>query len=186
MSYRMKWNLDETSTLNAKFHSIVLSAFNLMTHRELVIMPREFYPHKTHFISLFLNKLSCLCGNLINANETHIKLPLRLVLEVFVCFPYTNAIHTFTWPTHTCTHTLRSMWPALRHNSFEAASTDFLHKVLLVFLIFYKLLFLHVSFENHVVEWNSLLPLCRVGGSCMHHSMLPDLRHHARVVMLTI
>jgi hypothetical protein len=52
-----------------------------MTHRELIIVPREFHPHETHF-SLFLKMLlhhqKCLCDTLLNANETLIKLPLRL------------------------------------------------------------------------------------------------------------
>ena len=64
--------MDETSFLNVKFHSRVSSAFNFMTHKELVIMSREFY-----FTSLFLNTLSChrkcLCDNLFDANETHMK-----------------------------------------------------------------------------------------------------------------
>ena len=58
-----------------------------MTQRELVIVSREFYLDKTHFFSLFLNTLphhqKCICGNLFNANETHMKLTSRLALESF-------------------------------------------------------------------------------------------------------
>jgi hypothetical protein len=63
---------------------MVSYAFNFKTQRELVIVPREFHLDETHFFSLFLNTLSChqkyLCGNLFNANETNVKLPLRLAL----------------------------------------------------------------------------------------------------------
>jgi hypothetical protein len=49
-------------------------------------MAREFNLDETYFFSLFLNTLSyhpkCLCGNLFNANETHMKLPLRLALVI--------------------------------------------------------------------------------------------------------
>jgi hypothetical protein len=45
-------------------------------------VPREFHLDETHFISLFLNTTPChqKCqrGNLFNANETHMKLSLRL------------------------------------------------------------------------------------------------------------
>ena len=59
MSCEMKWNLDETSTLNGEFYFIVSYAFNSKTHRELVIVPREFYIDETHFFSLFLNTQPC-------------------------------------------------------------------------------------------------------------------------------
>jgi len=47
-----------------------------MTHRELVIMQREFYPHETHFFSLFLKrchiiKNAYIRGNLLSANEIY-------------------------------------------------------------------------------------------------------------------
>ena len=49
------------------------------------IVPREFHLDETHFFYLFLNTLPChqnsLCGNLFNANKTHMKLPLRLTLD---------------------------------------------------------------------------------------------------------
>jgi hypothetical protein len=48
----MKWNLDETPSFNGEFHSIVSLVFNFMTHRELVIVPGEFYLDETHFFSL--------------------------------------------------------------------------------------------------------------------------------------
>jgi hypothetical protein len=38
---------------------MVLWVFNSKTHRELVIVPREFHLDETYFISLFLNTLSC-------------------------------------------------------------------------------------------------------------------------------
>ena len=45
-----------------------------MTHCELVTVRGEFHPHKTHFISLFLNMVShhqkCLRSSLLNADET--------------------------------------------------------------------------------------------------------------------
>ena len=48
-----------------------------MTHRELVIVPSEFYPHETHFFSFFLEMLlrhrKCLRGSLLNTNETVIQ-----------------------------------------------------------------------------------------------------------------
>ena len=54
-----------------------------MTHKELVIVPREFHSHDTHFFSIFLNALSyhkkCLCDNLFNADETLMKFLLRRV-----------------------------------------------------------------------------------------------------------
>jgi hypothetical protein len=55
-----------------------------MTHRELVTVPKEFYPYETQFFSLFIKTLSChqkyICGSLLNTNETLVKLPLRLAL----------------------------------------------------------------------------------------------------------
>jgi hypothetical protein len=62
-----------------------------MTHRELVTVPREFNSHETQFFYLFIKTLSChqkcICGRLLNANETPVKLPLRLTLDTkfFVC-----------------------------------------------------------------------------------------------------
>ena len=48
-----------------------------MTHKELVIVSREFHLDESHFFSLFLNAMSChqkcLCDNLFDANETHMK-----------------------------------------------------------------------------------------------------------------
>jgi hypothetical protein len=48
--------VDKTPTLNEKFHTIhmVSKAFNIMTHRELAIIPREFHHHETIFFSIFL------------------------------------------------------------------------------------------------------------------------------------
>jgi hypothetical protein len=46
--------MDETPLLNGEFHSRVSQTFNSMTHRELVFMPTEFYPHETH-LSLLKN-----------------------------------------------------------------------------------------------------------------------------------
>jgi hypothetical protein len=47
-------------------------------------MSREFYPHKTHFFSLFVKTLSChkkcIRDRLLNTNETLIKFSLRLAL----------------------------------------------------------------------------------------------------------
>jgi hypothetical protein len=58
--------MDETPLLNGEFHSRVSYAFNSMTHRELVSVPREFHAHETHFLSLFLKTLphyqKRLCG----------------------------------------------------------------------------------------------------------------------------
>jgi len=49
-------------------------------------VPREFHLDETHFFSLFLNTQSChrksQCGNIFNANKTHIKLPLKLALAL--------------------------------------------------------------------------------------------------------
>jgi hypothetical protein len=74
-------NLDEIPILNEEFYFMISQAFNSKTHRELVIVPREFHLDETHFISLFLNTpprhQKCQRGNLFNANETHMKLPLR-------------------------------------------------------------------------------------------------------------
>jgi len=45
---------------------------------------REFDPHKTHFFSLFLKTLPhhqmCLCDSLLNANETHTKTTIRIMI----------------------------------------------------------------------------------------------------------
>jgi hypothetical protein len=53
-----------------------------MARSKLVIVPREFHPHETHFFSLFLKMLprhqKHLCDSLLNANENMMKLPLRL------------------------------------------------------------------------------------------------------------
>jgi hypothetical protein len=66
--------MDKTPTLNG---------VNFMTLRDLVIVPREFYPNETHFFSLLLKMLphhqNRLRGSLLNANKTLMKLPLRLV-----------------------------------------------------------------------------------------------------------
>jgi hypothetical protein len=72
----MKYSLSMES-----FHSMISLAFNFMTHKELVIVPREFHLDETHFFSLFLNTLSChqkYRDNLFNANKTRVKLLLRL------------------------------------------------------------------------------------------------------------
>jgi hypothetical protein len=57
-----------------------------MTHRELVTVPREFHPHETQFFSLFIKTLTChqkcICDRLLNANETLVKLSLRLRLAL--------------------------------------------------------------------------------------------------------
>ena len=45
--------IDETSTLNAKFHYVLLYIFNFMTNRELANLPREFYLDETNLFSLF-------------------------------------------------------------------------------------------------------------------------------------
>ena len=56
-----------------------------MTHKELVTVPREFHPHEARFFSLFIKMLpchqKCIRGRLLNANETLVKLPLRLALN---------------------------------------------------------------------------------------------------------
>jgi hypothetical protein len=52
-----------------------------MTHRELIIVSREFHPHETHishFLKMLLRHKKRLCDTLLNANETLIKLPLIL------------------------------------------------------------------------------------------------------------
>jgi hypothetical protein len=58
---------------------MVSYTFNFMTHRELVIVSREFHLRETHF-SFFLKTLAHyqkhLCGSLLNANNTLIKLSL--------------------------------------------------------------------------------------------------------------
>jgi hypothetical protein len=72
----MKYSLSMES-----FHSMISLAFNFMTHKELVIVPREFYLNETHFFSFFLNTLSYYQkyrDNLFNTNKTPVKLLLRL------------------------------------------------------------------------------------------------------------
>lgn len=51
-----------------------------MTRRELVLMSKEFIPHKTYIFSLFLKALlrhkKYLYGSILNTNETLMTLPL--------------------------------------------------------------------------------------------------------------
>ena len=53
-----------------------------MTHCELLSVPREFRPQKTHFFSLLINLVThntkCICGGLLNVDEIRMKLPLKL------------------------------------------------------------------------------------------------------------
>jgi hypothetical protein len=55
-----------------------------MTHRDLVIVLREFHPYETHSFPLFIKAMpchkKCIYDRLLNANETLIKLLLKLAL----------------------------------------------------------------------------------------------------------
>jgi hypothetical protein len=51
-----------------------------MTHKELVIVPKEFHQLTSSLLLKMLPHQKCLCGGLLNANEIMIKLSLRLTL----------------------------------------------------------------------------------------------------------
>jgi len=72
--------MDETLVFNGEFYFMVSLTFNFMTHKELVIVPKEFHPYKTSLFLKMLPHQKCLCGGLLNANEIMIKLSLRLTL----------------------------------------------------------------------------------------------------------
>ena len=67
--------IDKATTLNEKLYSMISYTFNFITRGQLVI--REF-----KLTSLFLKTLSYhqkhLRGSLLNADETHMKLSLKL------------------------------------------------------------------------------------------------------------
>jgi hypothetical protein len=69
-----------------------------MTHKELIIAPRVFHHHETHFFSLFVKTLPSdqiyLRGMLLNASKTIMKLSLRPILVYILVFQNCHVLET--------------------------------------------------------------------------------------------